>query len=126
MTVLQKLQVKQSEIREKINTLLGLESRTQEQDADLVKLTGEGTAIEPEIRAAIVAEPDPLEVVTTGDPEARELAQLTAKSNMGAILLAVTEKRHCLGAELELQQAHGLTENQIPLSLLRVEQRRQA
>ena len=58
-----------------------------------------------------------------GDAEARELAQLTAKSNMGAILLAVTEKRHCLGAELELQQAHGLAENQIPLSLLRIEQR---
>ena len=48
---------------------------------------------------------------------------MTAKSNMGAILLAVTEKRHCLGAELELQQAHGLAENQIPLDMLRVEQR---
>ena len=42
---------------------------------------------------------------------------------MGAIILAVTEKRHCLGAELELQQAHGLTENQIPLDMIRVEQR---
>ena len=59
MTALQKLLVKQSSIREKINSLLGLETRTEDQDAELVQLTAEGVAIEPEIRAAIVAEPDP-------------------------------------------------------------------
>ena len=55
MTILQGLQVKQSTIRESINTLLGNDSRTEEQDGELVKLTADGTAIEPEIRAAIVA-----------------------------------------------------------------------
>ena len=53
MTTLQKLQIKQSSIREKINVLLGLETRTEDQDAELVTLTAEGQAIEPEIRAAI-------------------------------------------------------------------------
>ena len=38
MTILQKLQLKQSEIREKLNTLLGLETRTEEQQGDLEKL----------------------------------------------------------------------------------------
>ena len=123
MTKLQTLQIRKSEISEKLNALLGLETRSEEQDGELVKLTGEGQKIEPEIRAALVAEPAPNDTLVTGDAEARELAQLTAKSNMGAILLAVTEKRHCLGAELELQQAHGLAENQIPLDMLRVEQR---
>ena len=47
MTILQGLQVKQSTIRESINTLLGNDSRTEEQDGELVKLTAEGTAIEP-------------------------------------------------------------------------------
>ena len=39
MTVLQKLLVKQSETREAINKLLSLETRTEEQDGELVKLT---------------------------------------------------------------------------------------
>ena len=55
MTAVQKLTIRQSEIREAINSLLGNDSRTEEQDAELVKLTDEGQKIEPEIRAAIVA-----------------------------------------------------------------------
>ena len=93
MTILQGLQVKQSEVREKINALLGNESRTEDQDAELVNLTGDAQAIEPEIRAAIIASPDPQETVLEGDAESRELAQLTAKSNVGDILSATFEKR---------------------------------
>ena len=51
MTILQGLQVKQSTIRESICALLALETRTEEQDGELVKLTAEGQKIEPEIRA---------------------------------------------------------------------------
>ena len=125
MSPLQKLQVRQSEIREKLNTLLGNDKRSEEQDAELVKLTTEGQKIEPEIRAAIIAAPDPeeAETVETGDAESRELRQLTGRANAGAIILAVTEKRNSIGAELELQQHHKLAENQLPLDLLRVEQR---
>ena len=125
MSPLMKLQVRQSEIREKINTLLGNDKRSEEQDAELVKLTTEGQKIEPEIRAAIIAAPDPgeAETVEAGDAETRELRQLTGRANAGAIILAVTEKRNSIGAELELQQHHKLAENQIPLDMLRVEQR---
>ena len=83
MTILQGLQVKQSTIRESINTLLGNDSRTEEQNGELVKLTAEGTAIEPEIRAAIIASPDPAETLVKGDAETRELAQLTAAGERG-------------------------------------------
>ena len=125
MSPLQKLQVRQSEIREKINVLLGNDKRSEEQDAELVKLTTEGQKIEPEIRAAIIAAPDPeeAETVETGDAESRELRQLTGRANAGAIILAVTEKRNSIGAELELQQHHKLSENQIPLDMLRIEDR---
>ena len=123
MTAAQTLMLKLSSARQRLNELLQVETRSAEEQTEMETLTAEVSAKEPELRAALAAEPDPLEVVTTGDPEARELAQLTAKSNMGAIILAVTEKRNCLGAELELQQAHGLAENQIPLDMLRVEQR---
>ena len=123
MTAAQTIQIRLSECRQRLNELLGIETRSAEEQTEMETLTNEVSAKEPELRAALAAEPDPQEVVATGDPEARELAQLTANSNMGAIILAVTEKRHCLGAELELQQAHGLAENQIPLDMLRVEQR---
>ena len=42
MTKLQTLQIRKSEISEKLNSLLGLETRTEEQDGELVKLTAEG------------------------------------------------------------------------------------
>ena len=41
MTALQTLQLRQSSIRESLNKLLGIESRTEDQDAELVKLTAE-------------------------------------------------------------------------------------
>ena len=83
MTTLQKLQLRQSEIREQINTLLGNDSRTEEQTGELEKLTGEGQKLEPEIRAAIVAAPDPDVVVTaTGDAESRERIELRAKTGL--------------------------------------------
>ena len=58
MTVLQQLQVKQSEIREAINALLGLDARTEEQAAELLTFTAAAQELEPSIRAAIVATPD--------------------------------------------------------------------
>ena len=120
MTVLQKLQIRQSEIRESINSLLGLETRTEEQDAELVKLTSEGTAIEPEIRAAIVAEPDPNETRVEGDAETRELRQLTERANVGDILSATFEKRQTSGEAAELQKHFSLGSHQIPLEMLRI------
>ena len=121
MTILQGLQVKQSEVRERINALLGNESRTEDQDAELVTLTGDAQAIEPEIRAAIIASPDPQETVLEGDAESRELAQLTAKSNVGDILSATFEKRATSGEAAELQKHYGLGSHQVPLEMLRID-----
>ena len=123
MTILQKLQIRKSELSEKINSLLVLETRSEDQDAELVKLTTEGQKLEPSIRAAIIAEPDPKEVLVEGDAESRELRQLTGRANAGAIILAVVEKRNSIGAEAELQQHHGLAENQLPIDMLRIEDR---
>ena len=108
MTILQQKLVKQSEIRESINSLLGNDTRTEEQDGELVKLTAEGQKIEPEIRAAIIASPDPAEVLVEGDAETRELAQLTERSNLGDILSATFEQRQTSGEAAELQKHYGL------------------
>ena len=123
MTAVQTIQIRLSECRQRLNTLLQVETRSAEEQTEMEALTTEVSAKEPELRAALAAEDDKQEVVTTGDSESRELRQLTGRANAGAILLAVTEKRNSIGAELELQQHHKLAENQIPLDLLRVEQR---
>ena len=86
--------MKQSEIREKINDPAGPnETRTEEQAGELSTLTAEGMAIEPEIRAAIVASPDPDESETVRNRRCRrhrELAQLTKNCpDVGDILRIV-------------------------------------
>ena len=73
MTILQKLQLRQSEIRQAINTLLGNDARTDEQQGELEKLTGEGQGLEVELRAALIAEPDPNETRVSGDAADVEL-----------------------------------------------------
>ena len=118
MTILQKLQIRQSEIRESINSLLGNDSRTDEQDADLAKLTTEGQKIEPEIRAALVAEPDPKETRVEGDAADVELRSLIHDASPGKILAAVHGRRNPDGKEAELQQHYKVAGNEIPHALL--------
>ena len=82
-------------------------------------LTAEGTAIEPEIRAAIVAEPDPQTTITaTGDPELREKAELRSRARVSDFLVARLRGQPVTGASLEYSQAEGC-EGAIPTSLLR-------
>ena len=58
------MQVRQSEIRERLNALLAVEEQSDEERAELGTLTTEGQALEPQIRAAIVANGDAGEIRT--------------------------------------------------------------
>ena len=126
MTILQTLQIRQSEIRESINSLLGNDSRSETEQGELEKLTAEGQKIEPQIRAAIVASPDPEETQTveTEDAEARQRRELSDQSDLGRIYAAVIEHRAIDGRENEMQAEFGLASNQVPLSMLRGEEHR--
>ena len=85
-------------------------------------MTNEVSSKEPELRAALAAEPDPQEVVTdTGDPETRELQRLTERANVGAIFAAALEHRNTEGETSELQKHYGLNGNQVPLEMLRID-----
>ena len=130
MTAAQTLELRSSAIRSRLNAINGLEgdAYTDEIRAESDVLTTEYTDVETRHRAAMVIEGDEtekrdLEYQNGSTPEARELLALTGRANAGAIIMAVTEKRNSIGAELELQQAHGLAENQIPIDMLRIEQR---
>ena len=130
MTASQKLQIRGSSIRARLLEINDLEgdAYSTEIRSESDTLTTEFTDVETRLRAAMVIEGDEtekraLEYQNGESAEVRELRELTGRANAGAIIMAVTEKRNSIGAELELQQHHKLAENQIPLEMLRVELR---
>ena len=124
MTPYQTLLVEQSERREKVNTILAVEveKRTDEQKEDLVKSADRLKAIEPDLRAAIVADEAgkaKLANEFSEDTEGAELRQLIAGSSIGAVFSAAVEHRATEGRTAELQAHYKVNPNQIPLALLR-------
>ena len=119
MTILQKLQVKQSELRGSINAILGLDAQTEEQKAELLTLTTAAQELEPSIRAAIVATPDPQEVTTiTGESETRERAELRAKTGLADYLRAAAGGTAVTGAAAEFAESLGVpTVGHLPMAL---------
>ena len=121
MTAAQTIEVKLSTCRQRLNELLQVETRSAEEQTEMETLTNEVSAKEPELRAALAAEPDPEETRVEGDAETREIAQLTAKANVGDILSATFEKRQTSGEAAELQKHYGLGSHQVPLEMLRID-----
>ena len=119
MTALQQLQLRQSEIRQSINSILGNDSRTEDETAELEKLTGEAQKIEPEIRAALVAEPDAETTITnTGDPETRERLELRSRTGLGDFFAAAAGGREVVGAAKEYAAACGVSPlGRLPLDI---------
>ena len=120
MTRLQKMQLRQSEIRQQIAGLLDTpdDKRTETYQDDLSKLTKEARAVEGELQAAIVAGDESKETVKTETPEGRELRELVDGANVGEIFNAALERRNIDGPTRELQEHYHLGPNQVPLDLL--------
>ena len=110
-----------AKLGEKLNSLLGKEERSENENADLEKLTGEGQKLEPEIRAAIVAEPDPETTITdTGDPETREKLEIRSKTGLADFFAAAAGGREVVGAAAEYASACGVGSlNRLPLAIFR-------
>ena len=117
MTKKAKLAIEMSEKRQKLNELLGKDELSSEERAEMSALTTRLQELEPELRAAIVAE-ESHETRIEGTGEATELRALADRCNMGAIFAAVLEHRNVEGPEHELQTHYGLAGNMIPLELL--------
>ena len=121
------IETKQSERRQKINELLGVESRSDEQQTELETLTKEIQAGEIELRAAIALGPDPDLPVTheTGAGESAEIRQLSEKAELRTAISAVANGHQVSGPERELAEARGIKEaNQIPYDLVAPRARR--
>ena len=108
--------------RDDMNELRGLETRTTEQeDAELVAKTAEAQALEPELRAALVAEPDVERQAREAaggavDAETRERLELRSRATLGGFLLAALQGRMPSGVEAEYAASCKVTDG-IPLDL---------
>ena len=108
MLLSDKIQIRLSECREALNTLLQTESRTDEQQTEMETLTKEVSSKEPELRAALAAEGVTTETNTiTDDPEVRERLELRGKARFGRFLAAAISGRAVDGAEAEYRSAAG-------------------
>ena len=116
MTHLQRLQIEQSEKREAVNALLAKGELDGEQRAALDSLTKRLQEIEPEMRAAIIATPDPVTEPVVDDG-GREIRELRARASLGRYLLSAMRGRSVQGAERELLDECGLEDGAIPLEL---------
>ena len=123
MTPVQTLQIRLSSCRQRLNELLGVETRSAEEQTELEALTGEVSKKEPELRAAIAAEPDPQEVVTdTGDPETRERLELRSRTGVADFISAAVAGREVTGAAKEYAASVGCAPlNRLPLELFQPE-----
>ena len=110
MTPVQKIQIRMSETREKVNELTNAES-----DDDISRrdtLIGELKAQEAEFRAALADDAPP------GAPEAREWSALQERFDVGEMFTNVIEHRAPAGPIAEVQAERGIGANAIPTEML--------
>ena len=128
MTRLQKIQLKQSDTREKVAALLDLETRSDEQNDELKKTTLELRSLESDYQAAVALEgtdAEPTETRNEGDAEDREKRQLLGKAMLSNFIRAAVSGKTITGAEAEASEAFNCP-GLVPLELfdsLRLETR---
>ena len=130
MTKAQTIEVAQSKARERINALLGIETRSPAEQNEMVSLTETLQKLEPELRAALVAESSDARLVNT-DGEGAELRSLVQRASLGEYVReALTKTPLSEGsAEVELRSAimgENARPNVIPLGGARSSTRRSA
>ncbi|MCY4572910.1 MAG: phage major capsid protein [Gemmatimonadetes bacterium] len=123
MTKAQELELRRSEVRQRLNEISGLEGDdfTDEVRAEAEKLTTEFRDIEVRWRVATVTEADEVEkrkaeAAASPDRETRERLELRSKASLGRYLKAALRGGLVQGAEAELMDAAGI-EDGIPLEL---------
>ena len=127
MTPRQTIELRQSERRERLNELAGLDELSDEQTAELDKLSAEFRTGEKQLRAAILTEEQTQAAAEAqadagdGDREVRARLELRSKARLGNYLAAALSGRAVEGAEAELAAAAGVSG--IPLELFDVERR---
>ena len=120
MNRLQKLQLRQSEVRASLGALLDIQEteRTDTYADDMGKLTKEIRSLETDVGAAIAAGEDKVVEKTVTTSEGKEYRELETRANVGELFDCVLSHGQPDGAIAELQKHLGLGTNQIPLGLI--------
>ena len=125
MTNAQKIQLRLSEVRQRLNAISGLEGEafTDEIGVEAATLQTEYQTLEVRHRAAVVGEVEEAGKrearFVANDGEGRELRSLSRKVSLGEYLFAAAENRSVGGAEREFNSALALKRpNGFPLRLL--------
>jgi len=120
----QRLQVRSSEIRTRLNELANADAPTAEQLAEVDKLRGELATTETQYRAAVAAEDSAEHRANADDsPERRESEQLRQRASLGSFIEARLRGRLVDGAEEEYRAACGVSEGAIPLGMFEPRER---
>ena len=119
MTPVQRIQLRQGDARKRLSALIDApeEQRSESYQSDVEKATNEIRALEIELQAALVLEPEP--ETRHDSPEGRELRAMLDSANVGNIFAAAFERRSAPGGvEEELQQHFRIGGNAVPLAML--------
>ena len=122
MTKLTEVELALSESRERLNELGEKEDPTEEETRELGEAVNNHKTLEARFRALKAAAP-PEKILPATSAEEREKQELVNSCSLGVIFSNVAEHRASEGPEKELQKELGLQDNQIPLILLRAEER---
>ena len=122
MTIAQQIMLRLSSARQRLNELLQVETRSEDETAEMEKLTSFVSAKEPELRAALAAEDGERQVAereaaalgSLADPEARERLELRSKAHGEGLLTAQLSGHRPDGARAEYLAAHGCGDRTIP------------
>ena len=121
MTAAQRIAVQQSETRQRINELLGVAEKNDEQRAELAQLTTKAQELEVEYRASVLADgsdPEIREVAETDDSETREARALRGKSSISAFLHSAISGDPLEGPEAEYRASCNVRAGFMPVDLL--------
>ena len=106
MTILQKLELRRSEIKSRLGELAALDTLTDEQKAETDRLTKEFQEKETQYRAAVIAEGENAQSKEFGtDGEAAEIRAIKRRSSLRNYLDAASKGTGLAGAEAELNDA---------------------
>ena len=115
------IQGRQSELRSRLAVLAGMDTRTTEEDTELLAVETKLSGCEPELRnalAATAAEDDSARTVQTTDAEGRERLELRAKTGIADFLKAACGGAGVTGAAAEYCQSLGVpTVGHLPMAL---------
>ena len=119
MTAAQNIMIRLSTCRQQLNELLGVEDRSAEQHTEMEALTAEVSKREPELRAALAAEPDPQEKITkTGGSESRERLEIRSRTGLADFLRAAAGGTSVIGAAAEYAAACNVPDmGHLPMAL---------